>query len=153
MDSAARVTLKVWCWSKTLRQGTNRDLRPKPVGAGRLECAMKIPGALPSFLKVWWVSASPFAFLFAARILWEKTIWTWSRGPQMVGFALWHIHPGFAALGTVCSLAVALWLFITIPYAVVRRRDIEPWDWLMMAGTLMVILALALPDTFFASGR
>ena len=112
---------------------------------------MQIPGALPSFLKVWWVSASPFALLFAARILWEKTIWTWSRGPQMVGFALWHIHPGFAVLGAAFSLAVALWLLTTIPYAIVRRRDIEPWDWLMMTGSVMIIVVLAVPDTFFAS--
>ena len=68
----------------------------------------------------------------------------------MVGFALWHIHPGFAVVGTVCSLAVAVWLVITIPYAVVRRRDIEPWDWMMMAVSVAVIVALALPDTFFA---
>jgi len=111
---------------------------------------MQIPGALPSFLKVWWLSASPFAFLFAARILWEKTIWTWSRGPQAVGFALWHIHPGFAVVGTVCSLAVALWLLLTVPYAIARRHDIEPWDWLMMAASVLVIVALALPDNFFA---
>lgn len=68
----------------------------------------------------------------------------------MVGFALWHIHPGFAVLGTVCSLAVELWLLITVPYAIVRRRDIEPWDWMMMAGSAVVIVALALPDRFFA---
>jgi len=68
----------------------------------------------------------------------------------MVGFALWHIHLGFAVVGTLCSLAVALWLVIAVPYAIVRRRDIEPWDWLMMAGSVLVILALALPDTFFA---
>jgi hypothetical protein len=72
--------------------------------------------ALPDILKVWWVSTSPLAFLFAGRILWEKTLWTWSRGPQMVGFSLWHIHPGFAVAGLLCSLAVALWLLITIPY-------------------------------------
>jgi len=112
---------------------------------------MQMPGALPNYLKVWWVSASPFAFLFAARILLEKTIWTWSRGPQMVGFALWHIHPGLALLGTACSLVVALWLLVSIPYAIVRRRDIEPWDWIMMAGSTVVIVVLALPDTFFAS--
>lgn len=92
-----------------------------------LECSpLQIPGALPKFLKVWGGSASPFAFLFAGRILREKTIWTWSRGPQMVGFALWHIHPGFAFVGVLCSCAVALWLLITVPFAIVRRRDIEP---------------------------
>ena len=71
----------------------------------------------------------------------------------MVGFALLHIHPGFAVAGILCSLALAVWLLIAIPYTIVRRREIEPWDWLMMAGTVMVILALAVPDTFFASGR
>src|SRR5215475_9844416 len=110
---------------------------------------MQIPGALPDSLKVWWVSASPLALLFAGRILWEKTIWTWSGGPQMVGFALWHIHPGFAVAGTLCSGAVALWLLIAIPCAVVRRRKIEPWDWFMMAASVMVIAALAVPDAFF----
>ena len=101
---------------------------------------MQISGALPNILKVWWVSASPSAFLFAGRILWGKNDLTWSQGPQMVGFALWHIHPGFAVAGTLCSLAVALWLLIAIPYAVVRRRDLEPCDWLMMAGAVTVIL-------------
>jgi uncharacterized BrkB/YihY/UPF0761 family membrane protein len=71
----------------------------------------------------------------------------------MVGFALRHIHPGFAVAGTLCFLAVALWLLIAILYAIVRRRDIEPWDWLMMAGAVTVILVLAVPDTFFAAGR
>jgi hypothetical protein len=111
---------------------------------------MQMLGALPNFLKIWWVCASPFAVLFAARILWEKTIWTWSRGPQMVGFALWHIHPALAVVGTLCSLAMALWLLRTVPYAIVRRRDIEPWDWLMMAASVLVIVSLVLPDTFFA---
>lgn len=68
----------------------------------------------------------------------------------MVGFALWHIHPVLAIAGTLCSFAVAGWLLIAIPYAIARRRDIEPWDWLMMAGSAIIVLVLALPDTFFA---
>lgn len=143
LDDAARVA--------TLSQNRRALTTVKTV---RLECnAMQIPGAFPKTLKLWWVSASPLAFLFAARILWEKTILTWSEGPQMVGFALWHVHPAFAVVGTLCSLALAVWLLIAVPYAIVRRRDIEPWDWLMMAGTVLVILVLSVPDTFFASGR
>lgn len=71
----------------------------------------------------------------------------------MVGFSLWHIHPGFAVAGTLCSLAVALWLLIAIPYAIVRRREIEPWDWMMMFASVIVIAVLSVPDTFFVSGR
>ena len=111
---------------------------------------MRVPGALPTFLKMWWLLASPLAFLFAGRILWEKTIGTWSRGPQMVGFALWHIHPGFAVVGILASLAMGAWLLISIPVSMLRRHDIQPWDWLTMAGAACVIIVLALPDTFFA---
>lgn len=71
----------------------------------------------------------------------------------MVGFSLWHVHPGFAVAGTLCSLAVAVWLLITVPYAIVRRHHVEPWDWLMMAASAMVIAVLAVPDTFFVPGR
>jgi hypothetical protein len=49
--------------------------------------AVKTRSALPDSLKVWWVFAFPIAALFAARIMWEKTVGTWSRGPQMVGFS------------------------------------------------------------------
>jgi hypothetical protein len=111
---------------------------------------MKVPRALPSVLKTWWLLASPLAFLFAGRILWEKTIWTWSRGPQMVGFALWHIHPVLAAVGLLASFALAVCLLASVPFAISRRRDFEPWDWLMMAGSVCVIIVLSLPDTFFA---
>jgi hypothetical protein len=37
-----------------------------------------------------------------------------------------------------------------MPYAIARRQDIEPWDWLMMAASTLVIIALAVPDSFFA---
>jgi hypothetical protein len=33
----------------------------------------------------------------------------------MVGFSLWHIHPEFALVGILGSLALA-WLLIAIPY-------------------------------------
>jgi hypothetical protein len=111
---------------------------------------MRVPGALPNILKTWWLFSSPLAFLFAGRILWEKTIWTWSRGPQMVGFALWHIHPGLAVIGTLASLATAVWLPLSVPFAITRRRDLEPWDWLMIVGSTFIIIVMAVPDTFFA---
>ena len=68
----------------------------------------------------------------------------------MVGFALWHIHPGAAVVGTLCSLAIALWLLTSVPFAIARRREIERWDWLMIAVSMFVILVLIVPDTFFA---
>jgi hypothetical protein len=109
--------------------GIVRDACCRQLTDSALECTSmqvvtgsQVPGALPDVLRFWWISASPLGFLFAGRLLWEKTIWTWSRGPQMIGFALWHIHPGFAVDGTRCCLAVALWLLIALPYSVASPR-------------------------------
>lgn len=110
---------------------------------------MEMTGALPNWLKVWWVCVSPFALAFAARIMWEKTVWTWSRGPQMVGFSLWHTHPLLGLVGLLSSAALALWLLIAIPIVIARRHNLEIWDLLVLACSLFVMIALSLPDTFF----
>jgi hypothetical protein len=88
--------------------------------------------------------------LFAGRIMWEKTVWTWSRGPQMVGFSMMHIHPLIAIGGMLGCLAVMLWLLPAIPYAIVRRRAIGVMDVAMIACSLLVAAAVVIPDNFFA---
>jgi hypothetical protein len=40
--------------------------------------------------------------------MWEKTVWTWSRGPQMVGFSMMHIYPLIAIGGMLGCLSVML---------------------------------------------
>lgn len=105
---------------------------------------------MPSYLKVWWFCFAPVAILFAARVLWEKTVWTWSRGPQMVGFSLMHIHPMFAIIGMLCCIAVMAWLLLAIPYAVVRRKAIGIVDVTMIVCAVFVAAAVVIPDNFFA---
>ena len=112
--------------------------------------AVQTPSALPDSLKVWWFFAFPIAGLFAVRIMWEKTIWTWSRGPQMVGFSLMHIHPVFAIIGMVSCLAVMVWLLAAIPYAIARRKIISVADVGMVICAVLVAVAIIIPDTFFA---
>ena len=111
---------------------------------------MEIRGALPDPLKVWWLFCAPIAMPFAVRIAWEKTVWTWSRGPQMVGFNLMHIHPGLAVVGLLGSLGVMLWLLPAILYSVVRRRAINILDVAMIACGVFVAVAITIPDNFFA---
>jgi len=111
---------------------------------------VEIKRALPGFLKMWWLCVSPFAMVFAARIMWEKTLWTWSRGPQMVGFSLMHLHPTLAIFGLICSLSVMVWLMTAIPYAIARRRHIRMSDVFMMACAAFVVVVLVIPDTLFA---
>jgi hypothetical protein len=112
--------------------------------------AVETPSALPASLKLWWFFSFPIAALFAARIMWEKTVWTWSRGPQMVGFSLMHIHPIFAIVGMLFCLAVMVWLLPAIPFAIARRKIISLADVAMVACALFVAVAIVIPNNFFA---
>jgi hypothetical protein len=82
--------------------------------------------------------------------MWEKTVWTWSRGPQMVGFSMMHIHPMIAIVGMSGCLAAMVWLLPAIPYAIARRRAIGVTDVAMIACSLLVAAAVVIPDDFFA---
>jgi hypothetical protein len=105
---------------------------------------------LPYFLKAWWLCVSPFAILLACRILWEKTVWTWRRGPQVVGFSLMHIHPVFAVVGILSCVSTMAWLLLAIPYAIVRRKEIGLADAGMIACSMLVAVIIVIPDNIFA---
>jgi hypothetical protein len=108
-------------------------------------------GVLPFGLRIMWLCLGPVAVLFAARVAWEKTVWTWERGPQMVGFSLLHIHPLLAIAGALCSFSIMLWLLPSAVIAVRRRREISLLDGVMLALSLFVVVAIVLPDNFFAT--
>ena len=110
-------------------------------------------GALPDWLRVVWFFATPAALVFAARIAWEKTVWTIFRGPQMVGFSLMHIHPIFFLVGVICAYALILWLAPALFYLVIHRKTISGVDAAMVTVALFVLVALITPDTLLASGR
>jgi hypothetical protein len=110
-------------------------------------------GALPWGLRLLWLCFAPVATLFAARVAWEKTILTWEQGPQMVGFSMMHIHPIFSVLGVLCCFAIMLWLLPSAVYVVRRRRNISLIDGVMFVSSLLITVAIVLPDTFFAAQR
>jgi len=108
---------------------------------------------LPNWLRIVWFSASPLGTAFSARIAWEKTVWTIVRGPQMVGFSLMHIHPGFSFLGVLCACALMLWVIPALIYLILRRKQISGLDICMVVVALFVTVAIVTPDTLFASSR
>ena len=110
-------------------------------------------GVLPDWLRVVWLFATPAAFVFAARIAWEKTVWTIFRGPQMIGFGLVHIHPMFFLVGVICAYTLILWLAPALFYLVIHRKTISGVDAAMVAVALFVLVAVITPDILFASGR
>lgn len=108
---------------------------------------------LPNWLRIVWFFASPLGTAFSARIAWEKTVWTIIRGPQMVGFSLMHIHPGFFFVGALCAFALMLWLIPALVYLILRRNQVSGFDIGMVIVALFITVAIITPDTLFASSR
>ena len=61
------------------------------------------------------------AGLLAAESVWEQTLLSWQRGPQMVGFAVAHIFGPLLLVGFLCVLLSHAWALIALT-TVVRYR-------------------------------
>jgi hypothetical protein len=109
--------------------------------------------ALPPWLRLIWLLLAPIGVLFAGRIGWEKMVWTWTSGPQAIGFSLIHIHPFFFIAGITCSVLLMLWLIPALYYVILRWRISSKADVGMVALALLVTAAIVLPDTFFAKSK
>ena len=110
-------------------------------------------GSLPKWLQIMWMCISPLGLTFAGRIAWEKIVWTATRGPQMVGFSLMHIHPEFSIGGILCSFLLILWLVPASVYFIANRKRISVFDIAMVSLSLCVAAAIMVPDTFFAGSH
>lgn len=109
--------------------------------------------AFPKWFRVAWICLAPLGLSFAGRIAWEKTVWTVSRGPQMVGFSLMHIHPGFSIGGALCSYLLMLWLVPALLYSTANRNRVSALEITMVVLTVFVAAAIVTPDTLFVSSH
>ena len=109
--------------------------------------------ALPRWLRLSWMFLAPIGFPFAARIAWEKTVWTWTRGPQAVGFSLMHIHPFFSIAGISCCVLLMIWFVLGLIYLIFRWHITSKADIAMVVLSLLVTVAIVLPDTFFVQPK
>jgi hypothetical protein len=104
----------------------------------------------------WWlliIGFAPFlgSAILAGRLVWEQTVWTWARGPQMVGFSLIHTCP-IAGLLLLSSLLLFVWLFITVILTVwklVKKRRISWSIWTSIGISGFVLVTLWLPYGFW----
>src|SRR5262245_9551984 len=72
----------------------------------------------------------------AVRLVWEQTVWTWNRGPQMVGFSLMH-----GGLGILLLLALwggLFWIAAVVIFAAISRSFAS-----VPTGILVVLYGLA----------
>jgi hypothetical protein len=106
-------------------------------------------GALPYWIRTWWLCCVPVAVLFAGRILWETTAWTSSHGPRVVGFSLVHTYPTLFFIGIISSWGTAIWLLPGIGYATRRRSELVIRDAAMLGVAVFAISSLAVGNNFY----
>lgn len=87
----------------------------------RFETVRKFPKILTV---VWWFVYLPLAAL-EARLLWEQTWLTYTRGEQMIGFSLAHQFPELVLLGLAGWLGCLLWCFVALIF-ILRPRYQTP---------------------------
>lgn|ERR1700730_11607474 len=109
--------------------------------------------SLPKWLQTVWICSLPLGLTFAGRIAWAKTVLTAIQGPQMVGFSLMHVHPGFFIAGILCSYLLILWLVPASIYLTVNRKRISAFDIAMVSLSLCVAAVIMAPDTLFAGSH
>jgi hypothetical protein len=86
----------------------------------------------PKVLKLIGVPIVAAAWVLAVRLVWEQTVWSWERGPQLVGFSL--MHSGLGVLLVLVLYGGLLWLGIVLITAVAKRS---------FGGKLSLALVLA----------
>lgn len=87
--------------------------------------------------------------VLAVRITWEETSLTWQQGPQMIGFSLAH---GYCAPLLAAPIFLALWLAVTIIFAIVDRVKKFAANRAMLtliAVSTLTLGILSLPETFW----
>lgn len=99
----------------------------------------------------WWLlglGAVPLigSALLAGRLIWEQTVWTWERGPQMVGFSLAH---GSGAVLFLAPFLLALWGAVALVLVVVnliKKRKIDTPTLVAFGLALLVFGLLSVPS-------
>jgi hypothetical protein len=101
------------------------------------------------FPKAWTVTGYLLlgaAGVFVGRIVYEETILTWLRGPQMVGFAMMHgALPLLLLAGIVGLLGGLLWVAVSVVLLIRRKFRVPVTDWIPMALLLLLAVPLAIP--------
>ena len=87
--------------------------------------------------------------VLAGRLIWEQTVWTWQRGPQMVGFSLAHGPFVFLFL---FPLLLMVWLGIvsaSLFWRLFKSRPIPTMMWATFSAAGVCLVLTMLPDSLW----
>lgn len=106
--------------------------------------------ALPGYLKLWWLCASPLSIAIATRVVWEKITLIHTTDPQLNGFSVTHLYPTFGIMGMLCCFSLLVWLLDAAPYVIAGWRKISFGDVVMLLLAIFSAIAAVIPERFFA---
>jgi hypothetical protein len=112
-------------------------------------CPQIVVTRLPLWLRVSGVVLSIGTAMLTARIIWEETVWTWERGPQMVGFSLAH---GLGGILLMFPFVLVLWAIVVVILTIrsrLRNNRIARTRWVGLSLVVLLFVILALPDGFW----
>lgn len=106
---------------------------------------------VPAVRVRWWLLALGVVplvgtALLAGRLIWEQTVWTWERGPQMVGFSLAH---GSGAVLLPAPFLLVLWVAVALVLIVVnlvKKRRTDPPTWTAFGLAVLLFGLLFVPS-------
>ena len=111
--------------------------------------ARVVVARLPLWLPIAGVIAFIGAAVLAVRLIWEQTVWTWERGPQMVGFSLSH-GPGVVLF--LFPFLLVLWTTVVAVLTVrslIRKNRIARRRWAGLGLVVSLFVLMGLPDGFW----
>ena len=106
--------------------------------------------ALPLWLLAIGVGLMVGSAVINCRLIWEQTGLTWECGLQSVGYSLIHASPLAALL--LFPYALALWVAVSVAYALWRRWRGSPFSWVSLIAiglSVAILVAGVLPYEFW----
>lgn len=99
---------------------------------------------LPIRMQVFGWAALVGALAWDLRLIYEQTILTWRNGPQMLGFAMAHLHPELLIVGVVSLIGAHIWIvwFLVLWIRrLTRGRRMRPVAWVQL-GLIAFVTAM-----------
>ena len=103
------------------------------------------PKRFPKVLTlIWWFVYLPLAAL-EARLLYEQSWLTYTRGEQMIGFSMAHQFPELLLFGLAGWIGSILWCLVALILILRRRYQISTVCKFQFALTLTTLLLSFMP--------
>lgn len=104
---------------------------------------------LPLWLSISGAIVCVGSAILVGRLIWEQTVWTWERGPQMVGFSLAH---GSAAILLLAPFLLVIWTAVAVMLTIrslIRKNRITTQRWVGLGFVVALFILLGLPVGFW----